>query len=177
MNELKIKLESVSPLLMHRYIGEQPTMDKPRKKTQDWIDKMHKQDWMNSAYWDDQVGFFLPAENIEAMTVVGAKRMRMGETFKYVVACVEDRVPVLLENGKPAKGKLLDYYIPEHIDLRGAKIQNSRIDRCRPIFRKWSLVFTLLFEEVEEKHVMQALTRNSLGDFRPRFGRFTAAKV
>ena len=178
MKQLKVTLTGISPLLMHRYLGEQPSAEKcPRgKKTQDWIDKQRQKQWLEAAYWIEGVGFHVPPENIEAMLASGAKSIRMGTDFKKYVAFVEDVIPLLV-SGKRANGSLESWYKPEHIDLRGVVIQKARVDRCRPIFRDWSVEFTVAYDEtnITAEQVRKSLEGQSLGDFRPRFGRFSVA--
>jgi hypothetical protein len=180
IQEIEVTIRGISPLLMSRYIGEQLPMEKPKRKTQQWIDDMHLKDWMQRAYFDEERGFHIPPEMIEGMLHKGATKQRNGELFKEAVAVVEDFIPLLVYNvldegkGKILKGKLQDYYKREYIDLRGVVIKRMRIDRCRPIFRNWGLAFTVRFENelVEVGDIKAALGRACLGDFRPRFGRF-----
>jgi hypothetical protein len=179
LREIRITIRSIAPILMNRYIGEQLPMEKPKKKTQQWIDDTHKKDWMDRAYFDSEKGFHIPPEMIEGMLIHGAKKQRQGELFKEAVAVVEDFIPLIVYNGpedtkgKILKGKLEDYYKREHIDLRGVVIQRARVDRCRPIFRHWGIDFTVRYDNelVEESDIRTALRRACLGDFRPRFGR------
>lgn len=180
LQEIEIAIRGIAPLLMSRYIGEQLPMEKPKKKTQQWIDDTHLNDWMERAYFDAERGFHIPPEMVEGMLYKGATKQRNGQLFKEAVAVVEDYIPLIVysgpddDRGKILKGKLQDYYRREHIDLRGVVIKRMRIDRCRPIFRNWGLQFTVRFENelVEVADVKAALGRACLGDFRPRFGRF-----
>lgn len=179
MRTIKTRLEGKSPLLMHAYHGEKAPEPKPSKKTTEWIEKKHKAKWMDAAYHDGNL-FYMPAENIEAMITEGLRRERLGRVAAWAVAVLEERVPLLIPNGKgfkPAAGPLESFYRPEHIDLRGVVIKQIRVDACRPKFREWALEFTLTLDEtlIKEDSLRLAFERNSLGDFRPRFGRFRVA--
>ncbi|KKM17987.1 hypothetical protein LCGC14_1670300, partial [marine sediment metagenome] len=147
-----VELRSKAPLLMHRYTGEKPPEPKPTvaKKTQEWIDGKHKKDWIQSAYFDRGM-FHIPPEVIESAMVSGARKFRKGKSFQGAVMVEEDFIPLMVydeefKNGRALKGNLEDFYLPEYIDLRGVRIQQARIDRCRPIFRFWGLSFTIRFD-------------------------------
>jgi hypothetical protein len=180
MKTISIEIQGISPLLMNRYGGEKPSEPKPPrgKKTQDWIDKKHHQQWTEAAHWVDGKGFHIPPEALEAMLSCGARKIRMGQDFKQCVSIVEDFVPLLVWDGsekyRPANGTLESYYRREHIGLRGVVIGKARVDRCRPVFKDWSLKFNVSFDEsiVTEENIKTALERQQVGDFRPRFGRF-----
>ena len=184
MKHFQIEIEGKVPLLMHRYCGEQPSAEKaPRgKKTQEHIDANRIKDWTQSAYYQDGRGFHIPPENIEAALAAGATKFRMGKDFKGAVAVEDDFIPLLIPNGggaySPATKPLKNYYVPDHIDIRGVVIQKARIDRCRPIFRQWALQFTVVTEDtISLKQIEDSLANCQIGDFRPRFGRFTVKKV
>lgn len=180
MDQITFEVRSIVPLLMHRYAGEQPSMEKaPRgKKTQAHIDAAHKRDWLQSAYWANGT-FYLPAEMIEAALSEAAKAFRGGTTFKKALAVQDLFIPLRIfknpedTKGFQAKGELEDYYVPEYKDIRGVGIGDKRIDRCRPIFREWGLKFTVGFDssEISQDQVVKAVGAMAVGDFRPRFGR------
>lgn len=181
LKDIGVLIRGRSPLLMNRYPGELPSEPKPPrgKKTQEHIDANRKKKWLRAAYWARDT-FHVPPENIEAMMVQGARKNRRGEDFKSAVMVVEDFVPLIFytspedTKGKQLTGKLENYYVPDHIDIRGVVIQKARVDACRPIFREWGLAFTVRYdsEDIEEAHIRSALEKAKLGDFRPRFGQF-----
>jgi hypothetical protein len=182
-----IKIRGLSPLLHHRYGGEQPTQPKPRVKTQAWIDSMHKKDWTTSAYWDEQIGFHVPGDSVSAMLAEGAKRMRKKPTFETFSECQEFMLPLIYyrspedKEGVYLKGNLEDYYVREHIDLRRSVIPSTgaSVDRCRPVFKHWGLEFTVNIENrfLSLADLQSAMEWGCLCDFRPRFGRFAVEKI
>jgi hypothetical protein len=181
-----ITLRSRAPLLMNRYAGEQPSMEKaPRgKKTWEWIHKTRREKWMKAAYFANDT-FHIPPENIEGMLIQYAARLRKTNDFKEGIAVVEDFIPLIVyssnedKRGKQLSGKLEDFYRDEHIDVRGVCMGTGkarvRVDACRPIFRFWGLKFTVQFEDefLGLDDIKKSLERGALGDFRPRFGRFS----
>lgn len=183
--DIAVEIRGIVPLLMARYQGEKLPVQKPKNKTQEWIDKMHRTDWEERAYFDPERGFHIPPEMIEAMLSGAAKKRRQGTLFREAVGVVEDFIPLIVyssqsdSKGKHLKGELREFYRPEYIDLRGVGMKGSggravRVDRCRPIFRYWGLKFTIRYDtaSLEAPDVRQALERGQIGDFRPRFGRF-----
>jgi len=87
----------------------------------------------------------------------------------------EPIIPLLTPAGKPIK----DYVI----DGRPARIQRARIMRHRPNLLEWRLDFSLLIleEETLPAQVANAILVKAgqtvgIGDYRPRFGRFTVTK-
>ena len=173
-------------LLQHRYIGDQPSMEKPPKgkKTEAYIDSLHKKDWMQAAYFANGM-FHMPPEIVEAALVGGAKRNRKGEDFKRGCMVVEDFIPLIYftdqndKKGHYLEGNLEDFYKPEFIDLRGVRVGTARVDRCRPIFRCWGLQFTLRYDDelLSIRDIESAVKNMAIGDFRPRFGKVTDFKI
>lgn len=87
----------------------------------------------------------------------------------------EPIIPLLTPAGKPIK----DY----EIDGRPARIQRARVMRHRPLLREWRLDFNILIleEETLPLQVANAILVKAgqtvgIGDYRPRFGRFTVTK-
>ncbi|HUT62171.1 MAG TPA: hypothetical protein VNA25_30395 [Phycisphaerae bacterium] len=87
----------------------------------------------------------------------------------------EPIIPLLTPEGKP----VTEY----EIDGRPARIQRARVMRHRPHIREWRLDFELL---ILEEETLPAAVANAIlvkagqtvgiGDYRPRFGRFTVTK-
>lgn len=171
--------------MMHRYIGTQPTVKSPRIKTQEYIEQIRKEDWLKSAYYDEALGFYIPADVVDAAIASGAKRNKKGKDFKAFFMSVGDRFPLRVfsgpqdNKGKFLTGRLENHYVDPYIDVRGVVIQTNRIDRCRPVFPFWGLEFQAQFDDsvLDIKDVEHALVHSSIGDFRPRFGRFDVARL
>ncbi len=181
MESVQVEIRGIVPLIMHRYVGEQPSKEKPPrgKKTQAHIEAQHKADWIQSAYWSEsQRRFYIPAEMIEAALAESAKAFRFGTTFKKSIAVVDFFIPLRAfkgpddQEGFQPSGELEDWYKPGFVDIRGVRIGPSKIDRCRPIFHHWGLSFTLRYDDtVTVDQLKAALSEMALGDKRPRYGR------
>lgn len=171
-----------SPLLTHRYAGEKPTEEKVRIKTQEYLDEKNKAAWFEALYHDG-TGLYIPSENLERMLVNGAAKSRKGQLFKEAVYVdgSANRLRLhdsdsLQSEGKDAIGAPDKWWLPEHRDLRGVvnKTTKGHFDCCRPIFRQWSVRFRIIHDSkiVTAADIEKAMTRNSIGAYRPRFGRF-----
>jgi len=84
-------------------------------------------------------------------------------------------IPLLTPAGKPIMSYL--------IDARPARVQRARVMRHRPLIQTWRLDLTLIIldEETFPATVANAILVKAgqtvgIGDYRPRFGRFTVTK-
>jgi hypothetical protein len=124
----------------------------------------------------------VPSENLEAVTVAGARKTRQGVQYTAGFFVYED---ALLEaEGLPGSvealwSKRADYRYIKRVVPPGAR-KGSSVMRTRPMFRNWSLEFRC--EYLEDiipgmDHLVDTLKTAGqicgLGDYRPRFGRFT----
>ena len=135
VKRVKVEWRGASPLLMHRYGGARPAGDGDRKvppseKTAAWHAKIRKEDWMRSVYFDQGM-FHIPPENVEAALAEAATKQRLGKEFKRAVMVEETFLPLIVyvdgddKVGRPLKGKLEDFYVEEHIDVRGVVIPEA----------------------------------------------------
>lgn len=175
---VRVEVEGVVGVLMHRYIGEQPSQPKAPLggKTTEFIEEQHKRDFLNSCYYNGKNHGF-PATVIEAAVATSAKAFRKGIEFKRSVTVVEDWIPILVPHGsgwrevKDSPEEL--YQKKEYVFLTGVRLKTGRVDRCRPHFKNWRLRFTLFINEskLDMKPVRDAVEAMIVGDFRPRYGR------
>lgn len=185
MQQLKLTITGKAPLLMHsdRFANPLDPMTKAhkeltskRKKTDEDQIAIAKSEFIGGCYWNKNSGFFMPAQNLDACLIAAAKLQKLGVRFKQAVQVLEDDLSLI---GKlPATPEKL-WESPENIDARGVKVGTAKIIRYRPIFRTWSLNATVAFNEeiVNGSEVKKAIEDAGaligLGDYRPRFGRFT----
>lgn len=196
MNTVKATITGTSPLIMHNGRMANP-LDKHairlreftsiRKKTdQDYMNLLEVE-FMGSLYYDKSVGVYIPGDNIEAMVRDGAKLKKRGASVQRGVSCVEDRI-AFTYSGPRDPQTLWD--TEDFRDIRNVKNGSTggKTLRCRPIFREWSLTFTLAYEseQINERDLLQCLADAGqyigLGDYRPgspkggRYGRFEVSK-
>lgn len=185
MKTVQIKIKGTSALLMHSDRFANP-LDKAtqahkqltskRKKTEDDHIAIAKSEFLGSCYWNDSVGFHIPAQNLDACLIAGAKLQKLGVKFKQGVMVMDNELP-LAGFSKITPEKLWEDR--SHVDVRGVKVGTAKLMRYRPIFREWETSATVAFNEdvVSEGEVKKAIQDAGaligLGDFRPRFGRFS----
>ncbi len=180
---LKVRLNGLSPLLMHNgqlanplnpFTKQLKTITSKRKKTDDDHAEVARIEWHASLYIDSDGRLCMPGENIEACLIGGAKKSKLGTQFKSSVFV--DGSPVIDYGGRKKAAEL--WGDDQYKDIRGVKVGTARVMRCRPIFRKWSIVVDIKYnpEMANEADVAKAMAdagqQVGLGDFRPKFGRF-----
>lgn len=180
--ELKFKIEGMSPLLMHNdqmadplnpYAIEMKKISKVRVKTDEHHAHLAAIEWEASLYLEEQQ-IVIPGENIERMLIDAGKKTRLGREFTSGMMC--DGSWPLKYAGPGEYVKL--YKDKNFVDRRAVKVQTSKVMRTRPIFNTWSLAFAVQFlpSILNADAIKQALTTAGqiigLCDYRPKFGRF-----
>lgn len=189
MKTIKLKITGMSPLLMHgdRFANPLDPLTKAhkeltakRKKTDADHEAIAKSEWLGGMYHDDDIGPYMPGVNVDAALVAGAKLQKLGTKFKSAVMVVEDRLPVIYEGPRDKDGMFAD---GRFTDCRSVKVQTAKLMRYRPKFNQWALSVTIAFNEdaVNTAEVLKAAEDAGrmcgIGDFRPRFGKFTVEVV
>jgi len=182
-----VKMTGTSPLLMHATTSIDTTHPLSRelkaitskhssKKTDDDLAEMKRLEFIMGMYFDDHIGPYLPGEMLQACIRDGGKANRLGSEVTRSVLVIEDKAPLIYSGPRDMK-KLWEKGFS---DTRSVKVGQSRVLRTRPYFSQWAVEFTVsLDEEHLDPHlfvdcVSNAGLRVGLGDYRPRFGRFTA---
>lgn len=188
MNTIATTWTGIRPLIAHNgqladptnpYVMQikQITSKGSKKMTDDDYEQRNRLEWEGSLYWDDDLGAVIPSDNIERCIQLGAQKSRRGKDVQAAVFCVEPVIKIEYE-GPQDRNKM---YASKNFELRkGVRVQTSRLIRCRPMFPVgWKLKFEIEFDEtvVNESTVRQACINAGaligLGDWRPKFGRFT----
>lgn len=192
MKTLTVKMTGIRPLVMHNGLMADPTNPYTRrikeitskgskKLTESDYEERDRLEWEAGLYWDEDNGPVIPSDNIERCLQLGAQKSRIGKDVQAGVFCTESSVK-LEYDGPRNKDRL---YSDSRFSLRkGVAVQQSRVIRTRPMFPTgWTLTFQLEFDEtlVNEKSVLKALVdagaHVGLGDWRPKFGRFTVETI
>lgn len=166
--QVDVKIESISPLLQHRF--PTATADQPHTRRTGRPD--YKEEAGRALYRTAEGLIYQPATHLERALQQAATNFkisgRRGKSYRELVAASTfvrpDQIPHL---------------IPEWvIDERPVVVQRSRIVRYRPRFDQWKLAFTI---DVLDDQLPNAVLKELLdyagrsvgiGDFRPRYGRF-----
>lgn len=199
--EATYTITGISPLLLHsgqaidplnQYAKAMKGATKKRQKTDDDQAAISKIEWFMSIYHDgaedtikdgevkvdSTARVILPAMSIEAMVTAGGKKLKMGNQVKSGIIVEADAR--LIYDGPDSIAAL--YSGGKHIHRVAARVGTARVMRTRPIFRVWSAKISVTHDEtvIDEPEVFQILkTAGQLvgvGDWRPRFGRFTVER-
>ena len=178
-----LKLKGLSPLIMHNgqladplsvHAKQSKQISSKRKKTDADHEQMAKIEFLGSLYMTDK-GPALPAENIEACLIDGAKKVRRGPDAKAGLYCLQ-HAPLVYKGPKDPEKLWEDKKFRNRV---GARVQRARIMRTRPIFNIWSVVVHLEFEDeiLNQSDVVEFAQKAGsvvgIGDWRPKYGRFT----
>lgn len=181
------KINGVAPFLSHngqtadplnRYTKMLKEVTSKRKKTDEDHEEIARIEWHASLYVGDDQKLILPADLIDAAIIDGAKKSKLGKQFKSAVFVDGDGT---FEIGHKYNAAADLWALDQFRDARGVRVGTARVIRTRPIFRNWSSVFAVNFDDtlVNENDVVRAITdaghQCGVGDYRPKFGRFEIA--
>lgn len=185
--EFTITITGTATLLMHNSRLANPldpatkalkAVTSKRGKTDDNHEEIARLEHAGSLYFDRDIGPYLPADNIWRALYDAAKKSKRGVRVKEGVFITTDVNPIAYEGPRTIDGLWADENFRH---LASAKVGMQRVMRCRPQFRAWkcraSGVLDTAQLDIAELHDI-ADTAGSLiglGDWRPRYGRFTAS--
>lgn len=186
MKQLQTTWTGIRPLIVHngelanplnRYSKAMKEISSKRKKTDSDFEAMARLEFEGGLYFDDEHGPVMPSDCIEACLQSGAKKSKLGKDVQ--AACfVSDDVVRIEYDGPRDIDKL--YADRRFVLQKGVKVTTSRIIRTRPMFPTgWQISFTLEYDETIlnvaaiKKAMVDAGALCGLGDWRPKFGRFT----
>jgi hypothetical protein len=198
IDSLRFTITGVSPFIMHSGRLADPLdpaseaikkVPVGKKATRADMKLRSELEFIGGLYLDGKRRIIIPADNLMAVLIAGAKRDKRGKDFAAGVyvdqnatldywATAEDgsRIAGPTDPQKLCKDQRFVLRIP-------VKQGTSRIIRTRAIFPHWTATFDVEFDplQVDRKAVVAALAiageRIGLGDWRPRFGRFDTKEV
>ena len=185
MRTFSVEAVGMCPLLMHGMNEEtlEPESQSEGSKPDSTILPSGPK-WWGYAYFDAEIGCYIPAENIYKMHEMAGNKVvfkspeKMGGIAKSFIFAQPDKIQ-LLEDGKPVT-RLEDLKpFKKACDSRGGK-GGGRVLRIRPIFYKWSINYELVVinDDIPEDRILKVVElagiRIGLCDWRPLFGRFIA---
>ena len=183
LNSIKVRITGTRPLLMHSDKFADPLnpltkahkeLTGKRKKTDEDHEAIAKSEWLGGLYIDEK-GPYLPGVNIEAAMIGGGKLSKLGTQLKRSVEVMDEKCHLEYDGPNSAE-KLWDagFY-----DARSVKVQTARLMRYRPMFRQWACVVEVAYDpdSINREQVVKCLEDGGqycgVGDYRPKFGRFT----
>jgi hypothetical protein len=148
-----------------------------RTKTDDDYEEAARLEHAGGMYFDAQAGPYLPADNIWRSLYDAAKKTKRGPKVKEGIFISTNINPLAYKGPRTIEGLWADENFRH---LASAKVTTSRVMRCRPIFTEWAaeaegILDPDIIDFAELQHVAEtAGDRIGMGDWRPRYGRYTA---
>lgn len=183
--DFSITITGTAPLLMHNARLSNPLdsatqalkeVTSKRIKTDDDHREVARLEHGGSLYMDKEFGPYIPGENIQRCLVDAGKVTRSGVKVTRGVFISSDVNPVSYRGPRTVD----ELWKDENFRLMASvKVGTARVMRCRPMFMGWSLeaVGMLDTEDLSFKDLCGIATtagmKIGLGDWRPRYGRFT----
>lgn len=184
MKNLKVTWKGISPLIMHScqcvnplhpIARELKKYTSKKNKTEDDLLKISDLEWEAGAYWKDDIGLYMPAENVEATIQNGAKAYKKGKDIEKYVNVTDLYIPFNYGENL-TKEELIQNY--EYRDTRIMTVMRNKVMRTRPRFDQWNITFNLLYneEKIDIETILSAMeyAGNYVGlcDSRPKYGKF-----
>jgi hypothetical protein len=199
-NTLRARLIGRTPLLMHNaniLVNPRSAITQlikqytsKRKKVEEDLDVISQLEWYASLYLDaphsldveganiqftdDGANVCLTASVIKGMLLAGARKKKLGTTFKAGIVISED-AELNIFTDKDTNQLWAD---ENYVDVRAERVQKNAVMRTRPIFRKWEADISIDYmpDVVNKSDIMDILYLSGkiigLCDRRPEFGRF-----
>lgn len=181
------RIIGATPLLMHNGLLADPLneitklmkqVSGKRDKTEADFAELSRLEWFGGLYSQDGLPC-LPGEMIEAMLLESAKKKKKG---------VQAKAGLIVPHNA-----MLEYEGPKDIDDMwksgqflhkiGVRVQRNKVIRTRPIFKEWAANLeihylpSLLNKSDVESFIEIGGQIVGLGDWRPKFGRFSVVPV
>lgn len=185
---ITFELTGVSPLLLHnsrqfldatcQATKELKKITSKKSKTDDDLARLADMEWLMGLYLNAEKQPIIPGENFERMLIEGARKNKNG---KEATAGIIADDAVIIHNGPNEIEKMSAD--PRFRDKRPVVVQRARVMRCRPIFHEWTIQVRVTYipDVVSRDNVIQSMQVAGriigLGDYRPKFGRFTSKVV
>lgn len=151
-----------------------------RTKTDDDQEEIARLEFTGSLYMDPDVGPYIPGENIQRCLLDAAKVNKLGVKVTRGLFISTDINPIAYSGPRTAD----DLWKDENFRIRASvKVGTARTMRTRPIFRQWRTEAQgILDTDQLDFDQLQQIAENAglligLGDWRPRYGRFSATVV
>lgn len=186
MKNLKVTWKGATPLIMHSCQCVNPLhpislelkkYTSKRNKTEEDLIKISDLEWESGAYWKDGLGLYIPAENIEATLINGAKANKKGKDIQKYCDVTDLYIPFDYGENLTKKELIANY---EYRDTRPMTVMRAKVIRTRPRFDQWKITFNLQYHEdkIDIDTIVNAMEYAGqyvgLCDSRPKYGKFVS---
>lgn len=153
MKKLHVTLNGTTPLIMHSpkcvnplhpLAKQMKALTSKKKKTEADLEAISDLEWEAGAYWDDNIGLYIPNECLAATFLEGAKMNKNGSTFQKYVQVVDSIAPLDIGEVQNYKKMKVD---PRFRDVRSVVVSRARVIRTRPRFNTWRCKFDIMYVE------------------------------
>lgn len=148
-----------------------------RVKTEDDYEELARLEHAGSLYFDPEIGPYIPGQNVERCLVDAGKVTKSGVKVTRGLFVSTNVNPLAYKGPRDPDGLWKDENFRH---MASVKVQQNRVMRCRPVFREWrtevegTLDTAVLSLDELASIAVTAGSMIGLGDYRPRYGRFTA---
>lgn len=183
--KIVIRLQGTAPLIMHNIRLADPldpiarqmkAVSAKKKKTDEDLLQLAQLEFAGGLYISDLLGPFIPGGNLEKSIVEGGRVTRNGKQVERGLLITDNEIPLIYNGPRTADELWAD---TSYRSRMAVKVGTSRVQRTRPIFRTWELEAYAELDTTElNLDTMRAIAADAgmkvgLGDYRPRYGRFT----
>lgn len=192
MKTIKMKIRGIRPMIMHNgrtsdpldpYAQKLKKVSAKRAKTEDDFALMSQIEQEAGLYWSDELGVYLPVDNLLRMFLDAAKKVKLGRQAVGIMPTAEYGVPLVFDGHRSFKRLTTE----DRFRFRKAvTVSSSKVMRTRPMIPTgWEAeveveLDTDLIDVEQFRDICDiAGLRIGLGDWRPGaprvpgpFGRF-----
>ena len=188
MDSITLKLPGVAPLLMHngqtadplnKFAKAMKQISGKRSKTEADLMELAKLEYLAGLYLNSDGQVCIPDYVLEATLIAGAKKVKSGPAAKAGLF-VGDGIEFNYGETLTPEG-LWDS--ERFVNKARVRVSQAAVMRYRPMFKQWTVTAKVEFnnellngKQILEfaRHAGQAV---GIGDWRPKYGRFTAEEL
>ena len=153
-SQLTVRLIGRTPLVLHNNQCVNPRnpfkkqiasiTSNGKRKTESDLDQLEKLEFASGLYINDQLGPFVPAQNIRKMLIEASRKEKNGKQFESGVFVIDD-APIIYDGPRTFEDmwKLREEFAWTTV----VGNQRASILRTRPRFNKWELEFIVDMED------------------------------
>lgn len=186
---LKLKLKGAAPIMLHngqladplnKWTKALKKITSKRQKTEADHEEMGKLEFFGGLYVNSEGKIIIPGEVLEGVLAKTATRKKQGKLFRAGIICKD---ALLKFPGPDDPEELWKKHRDIHVSRMGVVVQRNKVMRTRPIFPEWSITLELEFDDEiikSEEDVLDIVNLagryNGIGEWGPKYGRFTIEK-
>lgn len=152
VDKMEVRILGQTPLLIANGQTADPTnyhskklksLTSKRNKTEEDLENILETQWEAGLYWNDEIGLYMPSENLYAGFLKAARKHKIGNKCSAISFSESLGYPILTEGHKDFVSLKSN---PKNKFKKIVVIQRSKTVSCRPIFHNWKINFDIEFE-------------------------------